>query len=1003
MRIKHWLFLAAGFFLCGISPAFSASAPQFSVKPWTDKDGLPQNEVFAITQTRDGYLWLGTPSGLSRFDGIEFKSYEDKDIPGLNGSKVVKLFEDSQGNLWLGTETSGVLLVSKDGKITTVLPPKGLSEGHLVTICEDIAGGIWLSMASGQLYHYAGGAVHKIADHCRNITTDDAGIVWLGSPDNRILGLGPVSKSTPNAFAISYEIPVAGLDFLLSSKRGGYWRFANGRIQKCRADKVEKDLGPYPWRPEAGITAACEDADGNLIVGTYGDGVYWFNADGAPERLTGLSHSFIWSLAMDREGALWVGTDGSGLNRVKRSVFEVLPGTRGLSVQSVSEDGQGGLWIGYNWPRVDHWTPNGLEQFFTNSLAPGNLFRPIVKSVFQDKDKTPWVGAASEPGENAPNPPCLFQFHNGRFEPFGGVDRAVTAIYQDRQGTLWFGTPSGLLRWQQNKWTVFTTRDGLSADAVRAIGEDAAGNLWIGTERGLNRLNDGRFTAFRKQDKDGLPSDSISSLLADTNGVLWVGTASGLARFHEGKWTRYTSEDGLHGNKIGYLIEDTAGNLWIGSNSGLMRVALHDLSNFADGKIQRLACRTFGTVDGLPTGECTSGSQPGPCRTSAGKLWFPTILGLAGVDPALLRVNTNPPPVVIESIRVDNQLQGTDTLRAPLPEAITVPPGTESVEIDFACLNLSAPDTSRFRFQLINHEKFVTERPARDHFVRYTKLAPGDYEFKVTACNEDGYWNPTGASLAIKVLPAFWQTRSFLGIVILVLLACIIGSVYYVSTQRLQRQLASLRQQEALEKERARIARDLHDQLGANLTQVALLGEMAESDKDMPGEVEAHARQISQTARDTTHALDEIVWTVNPSNDTLDGLINYICKYAQDYLALAGLSYRLEAPPQLPTTPISPEFRHNVFLVAKEAVNNVVKHAQATAAVVRLVLQPGQVTLEIEDNGKGMAGMDQNAARTRNGLRNMRKRMEDVGGSFSMEPAPQGGTIVRLTAPLGNR
>jgi signal transduction histidine kinase len=227
----------------------------------------------------------------------------------------------------------------------------------------------------------------------------------------------------------------------------------------------------------------------------------------------------------------------------------------------------------------------------------------------------------------------------------------------------------------------------------------------------------------------------------------------------------------------------------------------------------------------------------------------------------------------------------------------------------------------------------------------------------------------------------------------------IVGSVHYVSTQRLQRQVAALQQKEALERERARIARDIHDQVGANLTQLSLLGELVESDKDDPKEVADHARHIEQTALETTRALDEIVWTVNPSNDTLDGLINYVCKYAQEYLALAQLRYRLEVPPQLPNIPISPELRHNVFLAAKEAVNNVVKHSQANAAWLRLRLEPGRFTLEIEDNGLGLAPGA--ADKGRNGLRNMRKRLEDVGGEFVIGPGAEGGTRVSLTAPLG--
>jgi signal transduction histidine kinase len=283
----------------------------------------------------------------------------------------------------------------------------------------------------------------------------------------------------------------------------------------------------------------------------------------------------------------------------------------------------------------------------------------------------------------------------------------------------------------------------------------------------------------------------------------------------------------------------------------------------------------------------------------------------------------------------------------------------------------------------------------------YPKLLPGKYRFEVTACNEDGVWNTRPATLTVIVQPSLWQKGWFQGVLAVALLVAIAGLVYYFSTQKLQRQVELFRQQEALEHERSRIARDLHDQLGANLTQVALLAEMAESDKNLPDEVEDHAKQITQTARETTKALDEIVWAVNPSNDTLEGLVNYSGKYAQEYFALAGLRYRVEFPSQLPEVTLAPDVRHNVFLAFKESVNNVVKHAQATEVHIRLRLDEASFALEIEDNGKGPAGADQKSGR--NGLRNMRKRMEDVGGSFTLGPAPEKGTLVRLTAPIRNR
>jgi signal transduction histidine kinase len=711
-----------------------------------------------------------------------------------------------------------------------------------------------------------------------------------------------------------------------------------------------------------------------------------------------LSHSYIYSLVVDTEGSLWVGTDGGGLNRVKRQSFEVVQGPEDSKVTSVCESYDGNLWIGYNEERISRLTDGVLKEFTHLGTDIDKSFLQ-VHSIFEDKDHRVWAGVLKYPVLS----PCLLSFQNDRFKEVANVPRAlyteISAIFQDRAGALWVGTQAGLAKWDGSHWSMLTTRNGLSSDKIRALAQDPEGNLWIGTEQGgLCWLHDGIITPFRKQRKDGLPSDDISSLYAETNGVLWVATTySGLARFYRGKWTRYTSEEGLASNRIGYLLDDGLGNLWLGSITGLMRVSKSDLTDFADGKIKSIACRTFGHSDGLPAAECSSGSQPGACRTHDGILLFPTISGLASLNPAMLTHNTNPPTVVIQTVRVDNELQNSDALRAPVPQTVTVPAGKETLEIDFTTLSLSAPEKVLFRYQLEHHQSVWTEW---DKFPKaiYAKLPPGSYRFHVIARNEDHVVNEAGAYLDVTVLPPFWRKPWFIAATSLGLLGLIIGIVHYVSTQRLQRELEAMRQHEALEKERARIARDLHDQLGANLTQVALLGEMAEADKELPAEVEAHARQISNTARETTHALDEIVWTVNPSNDTLDGLINYICKYAQEYLALAELRYRLEVPSQLPATPISPELRHNVFLVAKEAVNNIVKHAHASSAWLRLQIDSDRFVLEIEDDGKGLApGAEKKG---RNGLRNMQKRMEDIGGNFVVGARTEGGTRIRLTAPL---
>ncbi len=966
----------------------------FTVDTWTTEKGLPQNSVISLTQAKDGYLWLGTLNGLARFDGVGFSVFDESNTPGLNNSRIVKVFEDSRTNLWVGTETAGVVLVEPNGKVTGVDIGRGSRDGRLMAVVEDQSGAVWLYTADGQLCRYFEKRVDvwnvgtRVPSNCRALAVEKTGLLWVGT-DWSLAALQPSSSGAAAGLPVVQEVSVSRkLDFILPCKKGGYWQIADGRISRQVNGRMEEDLGAYPWT-NVPVAAACEDDRGQLVVGTYGDGVYWHDAGGGWQKLSGeLSHTYILSLVCDREGSLWVGTDGGGLNRVRRQIFSVLPGSGAFTVQSVASTSTGDVWFGINGGGMALWR-NGVLERFKEAQGPAN---PYVRAVLSDHNGQLWSGTYGG---------GLFQLSSNSFRraPGGeGLDSHISALFEDRTGRLWAGTQNGLGWWSGSRWQALT--NPISGSSVQAIAGDLEGGLWVGTySGGLNHLRDGKVTIYGRT--NGLPSDNITSLLLDKEGVLWVGTANGLGRLANGVWSRFMREDGLPVSNLGYLLEDDHGFIWVGSNAGLMRIRKRDLGDFATGAKSSFFCRLYGKPDGLLSGECTQGSQPAAHRSADGRLWFPTIKGLAVIDPATIAVNSNPPPVIIEAVLIDSHLHGTNSLRSPPPQRVVIPAGREGLDIQFACLNLAAPEKCRVNFRMFGHENGWTTRDGISRTVHYSKLPPGEYRFQLTAANEDGVRNDEGASLVVVVLPPFWRTWWFIGLVGFVVLGVVAGVVHYVSTQRLQRQLAGLRQKEALEKERARIARDIHDQVGASLTQVSLIGEMLEADKDQPEEVEAHARQISQTALETTRALDEIVWTVNPSNDTLEGLINYVCKYAQDYLAVAEVRYRLEVPTPLPATPISPELRHNVFLAAKEAITNVVKHARAKSASVRLKLEPGRFSLEIEDDGRGLGGMDPKAAAARNGLRNMRKRMEDVGGSFAIEPGAEGGAVVKLSAPIG--
>jgi len=995
----------AGLLLGGVFSALPVTAEMtdrpgspFIVDSWGPANGLPDGEVISVIQTHDGYLWLGTLNGLVRFDGNRFTVFDEENTPGLNSDRIIYLFEDSHTNLWIGTDITGVGLV-QNGKIKNFEIGRAGQEGRLTSACEDATGSVWFYTADSHLARYQNGKMETVNLNfptppiCRLIAAEKSGELWIAD----VSGMFSIRPQNfhPRAIVVDASVRAERLDFILASRNGGLWRLMNGRVQKWKSGELEKDFGPYPWGSSV-IKAACEDQDGNLIVGTLGAGVFWYDASGKYTHISreqGLSSAFVLSLCMDHEGNLWVGTDGDGLDRVKRKIFNSPAEFHAWPAQSLSENAQGGLWMTFGALGASYWQTNSLEDFHVGRYQ--NAWTVLV-----DREQHVWIGTWDE---------GLFRFETNHFVPAPGAETLgprIFALFQDHHGQLWAGTQNGLARRNGEQWTLFTTQNGLSENGVRAIAEDADGNLWVGTDNGgLNFFKDGKFTSYQ-QTAEGLPGNDISALYLDKEGVLWIGTAGhGLARFHNGQWKRYSTLDGLASNGIGYIIEDDKGNLWIGSNAGLMRIAKKSLDDYVTGPANVISCRTYGEADGLPTRECSIGAQPATIRTHDGRLWFPTVKGFVSVNPAAIKPNMQPPPVMIEYVLVDGREQRTNLLASAWPQTITIAPGNKQLlvqlEIHYTALNFAAPDSVRFKYRLEGRETAWTDvRDERTAY--YSEVPPGHYRFHVIACNEDGVWNETGSFLDITVEPQFWQTGWFRVTAIVCILGLIVAAVRYFSTQKLQRQLQVLKQREVLEQERSRIARDLHDQLGANLTQVALLGEMAEDDKNAPEEVEAHARQISQTARETTRALDEIVWAVNPANDTLDGLVNYACKYAQEYLALAGLRCRADVPARLPATAIPPEVRHNAFLAFKEAVNNVVKHAQASEAWIRLKLQSDDFVLEIEDNGRGL-GPDAGASATRNGLRNMRKRMEDIGGSFEIGPASGQGTIVRLIVPVKNQ
>ncbi|MEO6182341.1 MAG: two-component regulator propeller domain-containing protein [Verrucomicrobiota bacterium] len=608
----------------------------------------------------------------------------------------------------------------------------------------------------------------------------------------------------------------------------------------------------------------------------------------------------------------------------------------------------------------------------------------------------------------------------------------MTALYQGRGGELWIGTQVGLHRYETGKLVWFVGKDKLALPDVRAITESADGTLWFGMSGGgLGSLQEGVLKQFRQ--RDGLSSDLVSCLYADPDGTLWIGTTdNGLTRRAQGMFSIISTAQGLPSKIICHIVDDDVGNLWMGSQNGILRVSKADLHRCADGQDSTVHCLSYGRAEGLAAQTCSGGFGPGACKTADGRLWFPTVKGLAIVDP--MTTNSVAPPVVIEALLVDGSatnnwisgipgvsagssasriqllpnpaLERTEIVAPGIAKPLRIPPGHRRFEFHYTGLSFVAPDKVRFRCRLEGLEHDWVDAGIK-RVAEYSYLPPGSYTFKVIACNNDDVWNEAGASVTFTVLAYFWQTLWFRAASMVAGAGVLAGGILWVARWRLRRKLEQSERERALERERTRIARDIHDDLGASLTRISMLSQSVRSEvEDLP-QAAADVDQIHSTAREITRALDEIVWAVNPKYDTLDSLVAYLGRFAQLYLSATAIRCRLHVPVDPPPLALTAEVRHNVFLAFKEALHNAVKHAHATEVSVSLELRPTEFELLVVDNGRGFNWKsDASTAVTSgdglrsapgNGLLNMQKRMEEIGGRCEWDIVLGEGTRVKFT------
>lgn len=968
----------------------SMDTSRYTARNWLREDGLPQNSVTATVQTRDGYIWVATYSGLARFDGVRFTAFDNNSNPELHNSRITSLFESQDRALWIGHE-NGEVTCYRDGRFRAVDYHAAWSGGKICGIGTDSSGDIWLLNNDGLLARLRDGLVlsppRGAMYEVLNFACSPSGALWV-ERDGRVSILEHGQLQTPVFTDGRTNSLVEGIGLSLD---GGLWVACNGYYQRWKDDHWVGAPVSSPWGNDP-LTCLVETRNGLLAATTADRGLFIVTSDGAGEpshfcRANNFPADWVVSLMEDREGSLWAATGGAGLVRLRHSAINrVSPPDQwqGRPVKSVTVDGGGTIWVGTEGAGVYELQQNVWKHFdFLDGLT--NYY---IWSVSEDKQDDLWAGTWGG---------GLYKKHGNIFHLAPGFDPQgppITSIFCEGTGQLWLGTGRGLLHYDAGQTTLYAQKQ-----AVRAVLKDRKGIVWFGMSGGgVGYLKEGVFHHFGIP--DGLRSDFVQCLREDDSGAVWIGTfGGGLTRFKAGRLTTIDARQGLADNIICDIEDDGLGNFWMSSYNGLLRVGKKNLDLCADGSTNRVACDTFGISDGMPTLECSGGSQPSGFRSPDGLLWFATSRGLVKVYPREVKFNPLPPPVTVETVLVDGKVPASPSV----PDGgLKIPPGRHRLEFRYTGLSFAAPEKVRFQHRLDGLDATWIDVGIERH-VDYDFIPPGDYIFHVIACNNDGIWSSPGASLSFTMLPYFWQTAWFRGLEIFVLVAMVGGGSWYGTRLRMNRKLQKLERQRAVERERSRIARDIHDDLGASLTRINLLSQSAQLDiQDVPQHL-MDLDQIGTTARQLTRAMDEIVWAVDPKHDTLDSLASYLAILVHEIFSDSGIRYRLDFPVRLPTWPVTAEVRHNLFLAFKEALHNVLKHSRATELNIAFNLELEIIKVVISDNGCGFDRMrSATSSHGHNGLLNMEQRLKEIGSFYEIRSETGQGTTVTFILPRKN-
>ncbi len=973
--------------------AIATPAPEWTTRVWS-LDALGTRNVSAVAATSDGFLWVATRTSLLRFDGTTFVRYWGRHLNGGDELQFDHLAANAT-SLWAATDRGHVMQFSGD----RVSRYSGLPKSKSDTLCLDRDGAAWIVYGGGKLWRLKDGSAERvgrtegIGTGAIVLAADRAGNVWI--TQNRTLRIWHADH-----FESVATLPSDGRVVLAASAAGGVW-VAVGRdlyhaTPAGTLAPIAADLGPI----QVPIDVMLDDGSG-LWIATHLAGLYRLERGRTEVMSVPVSYRYIDALVTDQSGDVWVGTMGGGLNRLHRRVFSVEGGVSGVpadAIQSLCEDSTGTLWGVTQSSRVvirrnDTWQP-----------APGLSVDGAI-CIAADPGGGVWIGTHNR---------RLYAWRNGALASFGAAEGLgcinVWALLPCANSDVWMtgSRSNAVYRLRGGR----ITRLPLSNPKLRPmqIAQDRAGTVWVGTLEGLLFRAVGDRLVEESESYPLVDHHVIRSLHATRDGALIVGyEGGGLGWLKDGRFAEFGADGSLGSRYVEDVAEDDAGWLWCGTERGIFAVPASQLSAGSQSPPAPVSSVLFGADDGLPDLTTTGVETTGALRTHDGRIWMPIGSALVIIDPANANLAPARPRLYLTRVVVDRQplaehfgvLSAALTAEPakPLPaagDAVTIPPG-RNVEFDFSCPNLARPNAAILRYRLRGFDDAWTDAPAT-HAASFARLSSGRYRFEVEAIDPTTR-SHAFAGLGVIVEPHFWETWWFKAVSLALFTSTVVAGVRTVSYRRLRRKMAELERQAELDRERTRIARDIHDDVGTALTRILLLSNLAQRETGRTAESAEHLTAISRSAEEVTGALDEIVWAVNPRNDTLSHLVDYLAKFAVEFLRAAGIECRLELPDRVPEEMVSADGRHSVLLVIKEALNNVVRHSGATVATLRVDLTADALTAMVHDNGRGFGGDPTKPGS--DGLANMRERMKELGGRCDITSTAGDGTSVTLVWPRG--